>query len=94
MRDPFAAAAWLADTTRPLDLLITDQTMPGLTGIELAQRACAARPGLPVLLSTGDADISDAADLPGRGVRGVVRKPIDAVGLSALVQHCLVPAAS
>jgi len=93
MRDPVAAAAWLADTTRPLDLLITDQTMPGLTGIELAQRACAARPGLPVLLYTGDADISDAADLPGCGVRAVVRKPIDADGLRALVQRWLVAAA-
>ena len=93
MRDPFAAAAWLADTTRPLDLLITDQTMPGLTGVELAQRACAARPGLPVFLYTADADISDAADLPGRGIRAVVRKPVDADGLRALVQRWLVPAA-
>jgi CheY-like chemotaxis protein len=93
MRDPVAATAWLADTTLPLDLLITDQTMPGLTGIDLAQRACAARPGLPVLLYTGDADISDAADLPGSGVRAVVRKPIDADGLRALVKRWLVPAA-
>jgi FOG: CheY-like receiver len=78
MRDPVAAAAWLADTSRPLDLLITDQTMPGLTGLALAQRACAARPGLPVLLYSGDAGVSDAADLRGSGVRAVVRKPIDA----------------
>jgi signal transduction histidine kinase/CheY-like chemotaxis protein len=92
MRDPVAAAAWLADTTRPLDLLITDQTMPGLTGVELAQRACAARPGLPVLLYTGDADIADADDLPGSGVRAVVRKPIDPEALRALVQRWLAPA--
>jgi CheY-like chemotaxis protein len=92
MRDPVAAAAWLADTTRPLDLLITDQTMPGLTGVELAQRACAARPGLPVLLYTGDADIADADGLPGSGVRAVVRKPIDADALRALLQVWLAPA--
>ena len=92
IRDPVAAATWLADTTRPLDLLITDQTMPGLTGVELAQRACATRPGLPVLLYTGDADISDAAELPGSGVCAVVRKPIDPDGLRALVQRWLVPA--
>ena len=55
MRDPVAAAAWLADTT-PLDLLITDQTMPGLTGIELAHAP--ARPGRPAVFYTGDADIS------------------------------------
>jgi PAS domain S-box-containing protein len=92
IRDPFAAAAWLADTTRPLDLLITDQTMPGLTGLQLAQRAHGVRPGLPVLLYTGDADVSEAAHLPGSGVCAVVRKPVDAEALRALLQRWLVPA--
>jgi hypothetical protein len=41
LRDPLAAAAWLEDSANMLDLLITDQTMPGLTGLELSQRACA-----------------------------------------------------
>jgi CheY-like chemotaxis protein len=93
MRDPVAAAAWLEDSARPLDLLITDQTMPGLTGLELAQRACAARPALPVLLYTGDADVSEAAGMLGSGVCAVVRKPIDAEALRALLQRWLAPAA-
>ena len=108
MRDPLAAVAWLEDTSHPLHLLITDQTMPGLTGLELSQRACAARPGLPVLLYTGNADVQitvddqgnsgtggalAAVEMPGSGVRAVVRKPIDPEALGALVQRWLVPAA-
>jgi FixJ family two-component response regulator len=36
---------------------VTDQAMPGMTGAELAEAARALRPGLPVLLATGTADL-------------------------------------
>jgi CheY-like chemotaxis protein len=49
-----------------VDLLVTDQAMPGMTGVQLAQAARALRPGLPVLLATGYADLPDGVgeDLP------------------------------
>lgn len=37
----------------PVDVLVTDVVMPGMTGIELAERARQIRPGLPILLMTG-----------------------------------------
>jgi CheY-like chemotaxis protein len=40
-----------------VDLLITDFSMPKMNGAELARRATAVRPGLPVLLATGYADL-------------------------------------
>ncbi|MBN8509763.1 MAG: PAS domain S-box protein, partial [Burkholderiales bacterium] len=55
-RGPQAALDWLADPRHEVELLITDQTMPQLTGLQLAQRAVALRPELPVLLYTGNAD--------------------------------------
>jgi signal transduction histidine kinase/FixJ family two-component response regulator len=47
----------LIDSGLEFDLLITDQAMPGMTGIELAERARAKRPRMPVLLVTGYADL-------------------------------------
>jgi len=49
-----------------LDLVISDQAMPGMTGVELARRAAKLRPDLPFLLATGYAELSpgDGAELP------------------------------
>jgi CheY-like chemotaxis protein len=44
-----------------VDLLVTDHAMPGMTGVQLAHAARALRPGLPVLLATGYADLPDGA---------------------------------
>jgi CheY-like chemotaxis protein len=40
------------DTTR-IDILVTDQTMPGMSGIELAKEALKIRNNLPIILCTG-----------------------------------------
>lgn len=58
------------------DLVITDQTMPGITGIELAQKIHSIRPGLPVILSTGySTQVSDTGSLEG-SISIVLPKPV------------------
>ena len=49
-----------------IDVLITDYAMPGMTGVELADKARALRPNLQVLLATGYADLPSGTttDLP------------------------------
>ena len=49
-----------------IDALITDYAMPGMTGVELADKARALFPGLPILLATGYADLPSgtSTDLP------------------------------
>lgn len=49
-----------------VDLLITDYAMPGMTGVELANRARELHPDLPILLATGYADLPSgtSTDLP------------------------------
>ena len=44
-----------------VDLLITDQAMPGMTGLELIRQVRTLRPTLPILLATGYAEVPDAA---------------------------------
>jgi PAS domain S-box-containing protein len=47
----------------PVDLLITDQAMPQMTGIELATAARRERPALPVILATGYAQLPPGSDI-------------------------------
>jgi len=45
-----------------VDLVITDYAMPGMTGKELAQRIRETRPGLPVVLASGYAELATQDD--------------------------------
>jgi PAS domain S-box-containing protein len=48
---------------QPIDLMMTDHVMPGMTGIELAAASRRVRPTLPILLATGYADLPEGAQL-------------------------------
>jgi PAS domain S-box-containing protein len=48
---------------QPIDLMMTDHVMPGMTGIELAAASRAVRPSLPILLATGYAELPEGAQL-------------------------------
>lgn len=52
--------------SRDVDLLLTDYAMPEMMGLELAKKARSLRPGLPVLLATGYAELppDTSLDLP------------------------------
>lgn len=47
-----------------LDLLITDEAMPQMTGLQLAKTVQAERPGLPIILATGYAEVPRESTLP------------------------------
>jgi PAS domain S-box-containing protein len=83
--DPLSAAAKLADPREAFDLLLTDQTMPGMTGTALACHSATHRPGLPVVLYTGNASEITQDELDRCAVRALIRKPFDAVALRSLL---------
>jgi CheY-like chemotaxis protein len=84
-QDPLAAAAKLADPREQFDLLLTDQTMPGMAGTALACHSATHRPGLPVVLYTGNASEITQDELDRCAVRALIRKPFDAVALRSLL---------
>jgi CheY-like chemotaxis protein len=43
----------------PVDLVLTDQVMPGMTGLQLAQQIRKSWPHLPIMLATGYAELPD-----------------------------------
>ena len=62
----------------PIDLVLSDVSMPGMSGWEVAE-ACHARfPHVPVGLITGWGDRLDPAEMERHGVRFVVAKPFEA----------------
>jgi PAS domain S-box-containing protein len=58
------------------DLIITDQTMPGMTGAELAARILQIRPDLPIILCTGYSSIISKEKAMSIGIRSCVEKPL------------------
>ncbi len=48
---------------QPIDLMMTDHVMPGMTGLELAAASRQLRPSLPILLATGYAELPEGAQL-------------------------------
>ena len=81
--DPERALRLLTDHAGPVDLLVTDITLPGLSGRELADRARAARPDLHVLFISGSTpeDADEPADF--------LRKPFGPSELADRVWHLL-----
>jgi CheY-like chemotaxis protein len=87
--DPVAAARRLEGPDEHLALLLTDQTMPGMTGMALARHALQHRPGLPVVLYTGNTAELDPLELARCGVAALVGKPLDVAALRQAVSSLL-----
>ncbi len=58
------------------DLVITDQTMPELTGADLARRIRALRKEIPVILMTGFSETIDGERARRMGIRRMLMKPV------------------
>ncbi|MFZ5760310.1 MAG: PAS domain S-box protein [Thermodesulfobacteriota bacterium] len=71
------------------DLLITDQTMPGLSGAELADEVMKINPDFPVILCTGYSSVISEEEATARGIRRYVRKPLVRREIAALVRAVL-----
>lgn len=58
------------------DLLITDQTMPGLTGAKLAKSILEIKPSMPIIMCTGHSNIVSEGDALEMGIKKYVYKPL------------------
>jgi CheY-like chemotaxis protein len=68
------------------DVVITDQTMPDLTGLELVDQIRAIRRALPVILCSGHGNPTLENDARQAGVAALLRKPLRS-GELALALH-------
>jgi signal transduction histidine kinase/CheY-like chemotaxis protein len=86
---PDAALRYLENADNPVDLLFTDYIMPGMTGLELAEATLRVRPGVPVLLSSGNLEGPVRDRVTAVGVSGVLGKPYEVAELDAAIQRAL-----
>lgn len=84
-----AAQALFAREPQRFDLVVTDQTMPPPTGLELARAMLAVRADLPIVLYTGYAERLTEQQTRDSGVRAFVTKPVDIDAFFELVRDLL-----
>lgn len=77
---PFSSSlgAWesFRDEPEQYDLILLDQTMPGMTGAELAESILRERPGMPIIMATGFSESMTPETARRIGISDFVYKPI------------------
>jgi len=68
------------------DLVMTDMTMPGMTGKELTGKILAIRPQMPVILCTGFSDFVSEQQVEALGIRAFIHKPFTIDTLARAIQ--------
>jgi PAS domain S-box-containing protein len=89
LSDSLAALETIKAKGSEIDLLVTDQTMPGLTGIELAKEALAIRSDFPVILCTGFSNEVNPQRVAAIGIRHFMMKPFLPHELGAAIREIL-----
>ncbi len=71
------------------DLVITDQTMPGMTGMDLIREMRLIRPHIPTILCTGYSTLVSEEQAKAAGVSGFAMKPLTRKGIATLIRNVL-----
>ena len=71
------------------DIVITDQTMPKMTGAQLAKQLIALRPDIPIILCTGFSDVISEEEAKSIGIKEFIMKPIVVSEVASKVRELL-----
>jgi len=82
--DPVIGLNYFIDNKDEIDIIVSDQTMPGLTGLELAKTISDKNYDIPVILCTGYTDFSLDIENAALGIDVFMSKPFDS---HLLLQH-------
>jgi PAS domain S-box-containing protein len=90
---PIMALELFMSNPHAFDLVLTDMTMPKMTGLELSEQLWKIRPGIPIVLCTGFSQGISPERIRDVGIREMVMKPMVASELSEAVFRALNPSA-
>ncbi|MFP4521424.1 MAG: PAS domain S-box protein [Fibrobacterota bacterium] len=71
------ALKFIKKSTEEIDLLVTDHSMPGMTGLELAGQVRHTVPSVPIIMCTGFNSGIKPSDLKENGIVSLLTKPVD-----------------
>ena len=83
------ALAELARRPGEFDVIVTDQSMPGMSGDMFAERARLVRPGIPIIISSGYSPTLSQERMAALGVAEYLLKPVNARELAAALRRAL-----
>lgn len=89
MQSSLAALALFQVDPSAFDLVITDQTMPDLTGAEMAKQMLGIRPDMPIILCTGYSAATSPEQAALIGIREYVMKPVKIREFTRLIRKVL-----
>ncbi len=81
--------AWKMLRAKPYDLLLTDQKLPGITGLELVGRLRAAEMALPAIINSGWPDMGKVSDYPNLALSAILDKPVNFAKVLVAVREAL-----
>jgi PAS domain S-box-containing protein len=85
------AKAWTLFSSDPwrFDIVITDQSMPAMSGLDLARKLRTMRPDIPIILCTGH-DVTASVEIAQTaGIKNILIKPISRQELATVIRHVL-----
>ena len=83
------ALTLLKEVPSRFDLVITDQTMPEMTGVELAREILALRPDMPIIMCTGFSHLVDADKARAAGIKAFAMKPLTKKEIAMTIRKVL-----
>jgi len=89
LTNPTRALKFVQDSSDKIDLVITDQTMPGLRGDELAARIRETQPDLPVIICSGYSSKMNPEKALKAGIEAFIMKPVQQNILARTVRQVL-----
>ncbi|HVN71027.1 MAG TPA: response regulator, partial [Desulfomonilia bacterium] len=89
VRDGIEAFKLFSKTPEAFDLVITDLTMPQITGVELANKLMDIRADIPIILCTGFNDAIDEEEARQYGIKELILKPASTSEIKSAVSRVL-----
>jgi CheY-like chemotaxis protein len=88
-RSSLEALSTFQNSPGEFDLVITDQTMPDMTGSDLARRMMQIRPSIPIILCTGYSNLIDEDSAKALGIKEFALKPLTKGVIAKLIRKVL-----